>query len=244
MRLEGISRIDLQIRGLSKAFRGTWALRGVDLDVGSGETLVLFGRNGSGKTTLLKIVATVLKPTRGTGAVGGADLVRERDQVRRRIEFLAHGSYLYEDLTPRENLAFVAAIRGVRAEDGAVTAALERVGLASVGDEWVRTLSSGMKRRVSLARLFLAKADLWLLDEPYTNLDSEAVKVLEEALREHQERGGVTLMATHNFLEGFKLASRLAILARGRLTLDEPRDAMTLQSFQELYALRAAGGGG
>ncbi|MFQ5657080.1 MAG: heme ABC exporter ATP-binding protein CcmA [Candidatus Methylomirabilales bacterium] len=238
-----VPRIDLQLRGLCKAFRGTWALRGVDLDVGPGETLVLFGPNGSGKTTLLKIVATVFRPTRGTGTVGGADLVRQRDQVRRRVELLAHGSYLYEDLTPRENLAFAAAIRGGRADQETVTAALERVGLGSVADERVRTLSSGMKRRASLARVFLWEVPLLLLDEPYTNLDSEAIKVLEEALREHQGRGGVTVMATHNFLEGFKMASRLAILARGRLILDEPRDALTLQGFQELYALRAEGEG-
>ncbi|MFQ5989942.1 MAG: ATP-binding cassette domain-containing protein, partial [Candidatus Methylomirabilales bacterium] len=117
------------------------------------------------------------------------------------------------------------------------------VGLGAVADERVRTLSSGMKRRITLARLLLGKADLWLLDEPYTNLDREATKVLEGALQEHQERGGMMVMATHNFLDGFKLATRLGILARGRLILDEPRGNMTLQAFQELYALQTEGGG-
>lgn len=239
----GIREINLQIRGLGKAFRGTWALRGVDLDLGPGETLVLFGPNGSGKTTLLKILATVLRPTTGTGLVGGADLVQERDTVRRRVELLSHESYLYEDLTPRENLAFAAAIRGGRPADGAIAAALDRAGLGAAADERVRTLSSGMKRRVSLARLFTASAELWLLDEPYTNLDREAAKVLEATLQEHQGRGGMTIMATHNFLDGFRLATRLGLLTRGRLILDEHTGNMTLQAFQELYALRAEGEG-
>jgi heme exporter protein A len=235
--------VGLRVRGLSKAFRETWALRGVDLDLGPGETLVLFGPNGSGKTTLLKVLATLLRPTRGGGAVNGADLVRDRDRIRRFIELLAHGSYLYEDLTPRENLALAAAMRGGRPEAGVIAAALERMGLSEVADERVRTLSSGMKRRITLARLLVGSGDLWLLDEPYTNLDREGSKVFEAVLQEHQDRGGMTVMATHNFLDGFKLATRLGILARGRLILDEPSGAMTLQTFQELYALRAEGGG-
>jgi len=239
----GTSGISLHVRGLSKAFRGTWALRGLDLDLGPGETLVLFGPNGSGKTTLLKILSTLLRPTRGTGTLGGADLVREREKVRRRIGLLSHGSFLYEDLTPRENLVFGAAMRGGRPADGTIAAAIERVGLEAVADERVQTLSSGMKRRVTLARLLLNTADLWLLDEPYTNLDREATKVLEEVLQEHQEQGGMAVMATHNFLDGFKLATRLGILARGRLILDEPRESMTFPAFQELYTLRAEGGG-
>ncbi len=240
---EGTTGVSLRVRGLSKAFRGTWALRGVDLDLGPGETLVLFGPNGSGKTTLIKILATLLRPTRGTGTLGGADVVREREKVRRRVGLLSHESYLYEELTPRENLVFAAALHRGQPADGAVTAAIERVGLGAVADERVRTLSSGMQRRVTLARLLLNTADLWLLDEPYTNLDREATKVLEAVMQEHQERGGMAVMATHNFLDGFKQATRLGILARGRLILDEPRGSMTLQAFHELYTLRAEGGG-
>ncbi len=126
---DGTSGISLHVRGLSKAFRGTWALRGVDLDLGPGETLGLLGRNGSGKTTLLKILATLLRPTRGTGTLGGADLVREREKVRRRVGLLSHGSYLYEDLTPRENLGFAVALHDGRPGDGAIVEAIERVGM-------------------------------------------------------------------------------------------------------------------
>jgi heme exporter protein A len=239
----GTSVVGVSVRGLGKAFRGTWALRGIDLDLAPGDTLVLFGPNGSGKTTLLKILATLVRPTRGSGVVSGADLVRARDQIRHRVEILSHGSALYEELSPRENLSFAAACRGQRPAGDAVAAALERVGLGAVADERVRTLSSGMKRRITLARLLLRRVDLWLLDEPYTNLDREATKILEAALQEHQAGGGMAVVATHNFLDGFKLASRLAILARGRLILDEPRGTMTLPVFQELYALRTEGGG-
>lgn len=237
-----ISAVGLRVRALSKAFRGTWALRGIDLDLGPAEVLVLFGPNGSGKTTLLKVLATLLRPTRGGGSVIGADLVRDRDRIRRHVELLSHGSYLYEDLTPRENLAFGTAIRGVRPAGEVVATALERLGLNGVADERVRTLSSGMQRRITLGRLLIGGADIWLLDEPYTNLDREATKVLEAILQEHQHRGGITVMATHNFLDGFKLATRVGILARGRLILDELRESMTFQAFQELYALRAEGG--
>jgi heme exporter protein A len=214
----------------------------VDLDLGPGEVLVLFGPNGSGKTTLLKVLATLLRPTRGTATLGGADLVRDRERVRRRVSLLSHGSYLYEELTVRENLTFAAALYREQPADGAVTGAIERVGLRGVAEDLVRTLSSGMKRRVTLARLLLNAADLWLLDEPYTNLDREATKVLEGMLQEHQARGGLAVMATHNFLDGFKQATRLGILARGRLMLDESRESLTFPAFQELYAVRAEGG--
>ncbi|MFQ5840169.1 MAG: heme ABC exporter ATP-binding protein CcmA [Candidatus Methylomirabilales bacterium] len=239
----GSTEIGLRVRGISKAFRGTWALREVDLDLGPGETLVLFGPNGSGKTTLLKVLATLLRPTRGTGTFGSDDLIRDRDRIRRYIGLLSHGSSLYEDLTPRENLAFAMAIRGNRPAEGAVAAALARVGVEVVADDRVRILSSGMKRRVTLARLLVGEACLWLLDEPYTNLDAEAIKLLEAMLQEHRGQGGMTVMATHNFLEGFRVATRLAILGRGRLMVDEPRAATTLQAFQEIYALRAEGEG-
>jgi len=239
---DGTGGVSLRVRGLSKAFRGAWALRGVDLDLGPGETLVLFGPNGSGKTTLLKILATLLRPTRGTGTLGGADLLQEREHVRRRVGLVSHGSYLYDDLTPRENLAFAAALHGDRTSGQAVTAAMERLGLVGVADERVRTLSSGMKRRVTLARLLVHPVDLWLLDEPYTNLDQEATKVFEGILQEHQASGGLVVMATHNFLDGFKQATRIGILARGRLMVDEPRESLTFPAFQELYTLRAEGG--
>ena len=183
---DGTAGVSLRVRGLSKAFRGTWALRDVDLDLGPGETLVLFGPNGSGKTTFLKILATLIRPTRGAATLGGVDLVRGREQVRRRVGLASHGSYLYEDLTPRENLAFAAALYGEKPADGTVTAAMDRVGLGRVSGERVRTLSSGMKRRVTLARLLVHQADLWLLDEPYTNLDQEATKIFEGMLQEHE----------------------------------------------------------
>src|SRR3972149_9533119 len=145
----GTSVVGVCVRGLGKAFRGAGALRGVDLDLAPGEPLFLFGPNGAGKTTLLKILATLVRPTRGSGVVSGADLVRARDQIRHRIEILSHGSALYEELSPRENLSFAAAIRGDRPAEGAGAAALERVGLGGVAGERGRPLAGGGRRRVA-----------------------------------------------------------------------------------------------
>ena len=233
----------IRVTALRKAFGARLVLDGVSMDVRPGEAVALLGANGAGKTTLLKIVATLIRPSRGTVTVAGHDCVREPDAVRRLVGLLAHGAHLYEELTALENLRFWATLGELDARRETLRAALAEVELERVAGERVRTFSAGMRRRLALARLALARPRVLLLDEPYAGLDQRARKWLGERLESFKAGGGALLMATHSFGRELATADRLAILAGGRLALDAPRDGLAPDDVQRLYALHAEEGG-
>jgi heme ABC exporter ATP-binding subunit CcmA len=225
----------IRITRLTRVFGAHRALDGVDLDVAPGEAVALLGPNGAGKTTLLKIVATLLRPTRGAVAVAGRDTVREAEAVRAVIGLVAHGAHLYEDLSALENLRFWATLGGHAADAAALGAALAEVDLERVAHARVRTFSTGMKRRLALARVGLARPRALLLDEPFAGLDQRGRKWLEGRLEAFKAGGGALLMATHSFARELGVADRVAILAGGRVALDTPRAALGPDDVQRLY---------
>ena len=229
----------IRAEGLGKGFGPARVLDGVSLDVQPGEIVALLGANGAGKTTLLKILATLMRPTRGVARVAGLDCVREAEAVRRVVGVVAHGTYLYEDLTALENLKFWTGLAGRtwRADEG--RAALGEVELERAADERVRRFSAGMRRRLSLARLVLARPRVLLLDEPSAGLDQRGRKWLEGHLEAFKGRGGAALLATHSFGHELAVADRIAILAAGRIALDMPRAGLGPEELPRLYALHA-----
>ncbi|MBI2490994.1 MAG: heme ABC exporter ATP-binding protein CcmA [Candidatus Rokubacteria bacterium] len=229
----------VSVSDLRKTFGAHRALDGVALDVAGGEAVALLGANGAGKTTLLKILATLLRPTRGRVMVAGHDAVREPEAVRRHLGLVAHGAHVYEDLTARENLAFWTALGGARVPAADLAAALAAVELERHAGERVRTFSAGMKRRLSLARFVLARPRVLLLDEPFAGLDQRAKKWLEEYLQAFKAGGGAIVMATHSFGRELAVADRIAILAGGAIALEAPRGPLTTDDVQRLYALHA-----
>lgn len=175
-----------------------WALRGVTLRVESGEVLAVVGPNGSGKTTLLRVVATSLTPTRGSGRVFGRDLVNEADAVRQSTGMLGHATGLYDDLSAVENLRFAQRMYGEPGSAAAIDAVLEAVDMRKHASERVRGLSSGMRRRIALARVMLRRPRLLLLDEPYNTFDAAGVAVVDALIRETARAGGAALVVTHD----------------------------------------------
>ncbi len=233
----------VDIRQLSRAYGATWALRGINLALPEAETLVLLGPNGAGKTTLLKVLATLIRPTRGEGKVLGFDLKNAQDAIRSRVGVLGHHCYVYGDLTARENLQFFAAMGQKPFSEKGIEEVLDRVELDGYIDQRVRTFSSGMKRRLAFARLLLSPPELLLLDEPYTNLDQKTMKLLNDFLQEHRHRGGTVILATHHLSGGFAVADRIAILKGGRLIFQEAKGDMSLQGLKEHYAVHVEGNG-
>ncbi len=225
----------IEVAGLSKAYGRTVALRGVSLTVPQGCVLALLGANGSGKTTLLRLLATLVRPTAGGGRIAGHDLIMERDAIRRRIGLVGHATQLYDDLTAEENLAFATAMAGGRPDPAAITAALGRVGMEAQRGARVRELSSGMRRRLALARAMIRRPGVLLLDEPFAGLDRDSVKRLEGYLQDFRAEGGAAVLVTHNLGRGLAVADRVAILAAGRLAVDQPRGALTPDDLQRLY---------
>lgn len=215
----------VELHGVARRFGLQWPLRGVDLSVLPGEGIALMGRNGSGKTTLLRILSTALRPTRGGGHVLGHDLVGDAGAVRARSGILGHSPALYLDLSPRENLQFSQRMHGGDVDMAAIDAALERVALAGFADERVRHFSSGMMRRVSLARLLLRPYPLLLLDEPYASFDADGIALLDEVAQEARARGAVVIVATHDPVRARGMADRAVRMEQGMLREVTWRDA-------------------
>jgi heme ABC exporter ATP-binding subunit CcmA len=227
----------IQVRALRKAYGGHLVLDGVELDVRGGEAVALLGANGAGKTTLLRIAATLARPTGGRILVAGEDCARHPEAARRQLGFLAHGSWLYEDLTALENLRFWATLGGLATTPAARRAALASVELERWADERVRTFSAGMKRRLSIARLVVARPRVLLLDEPFAGLDQQGAKWLAEHLQAFKGAGGAVLMSTHSFGRGFDVVDRAAMLAGGRIASDIAVAPLGADGVRRLYEL-------
>jgi heme exporter protein A len=184
---------------LARLFGGSAALAGVSLSVEAGRCVALLGPNGAGKTTLLRILSTAIRPSYGTAAVDGIGVTEAPDLVRRRVAYLGHASGLYDDLTAHENLAFAAAMLGIAASSAIPRIAdlLEQVGIGAHGGERVQGFSAGMRRRLALARILLARPSLVLLDEPFAALDEDGIRFVEGLLRSWRHTGVTTLVASH-----------------------------------------------
>lgn len=208
----------IAVEALEKSYRDWPVLWDLDLTVPWGESLVLFGANGVGKTTLLRILSTSVRPDAGTVRVAGRDLLRQTSEARRRIGVVGHRSFLYEDLTPRENLTYYARLYDVSDREMRVKAALERVGLSSRADHRVRALSNGMQKRAAIARAILHQPDVLLLDEPEAGLDSDSRRMLGELLAEWTAGGRSAILTTHDVDLGLAWGNRAAVLAGGRVT--------------------------
>ena len=168
---------DIEIAGLERYYGDRKALDGVTVTVPAGATLAVFGANGAGKTTLLRVLAGLLRPHAGSASVLGSALPKDAWKVRPQVGYLGHETFLYRDLTVRQNLRFHARLHGV--EPGKVDDVLERVGLSHRADDAVRELSKGMVQRAAVARAILHEPKVLLLDEPRANLDPAAAGQLE-----------------------------------------------------------------
>ncbi len=165
---------------------------GLSFDLAPGEALLLTGANGAGKSSLLRLLAGLMPAAEGCLLWHGADALADLPAHARRLRYLGHQDALKPGLTARENLRFFARLWG-----GEVDAALVALDLLPLADLPARVLSSGQKRRLALARLALAPAELWLLDEPTVGLDAASVERLRPLLAAHRARGGMVVAATH-----------------------------------------------
>jgi heme exporter protein A len=174
-------------------------LRGVSFAVGAGELLHVSGANGTGKTTLLRVVSGLLRPEQGAVIWRGTAITSSRIEYQSALAYGSHEPALKADLTALENLRFMVGLRR-RATIAELRASLERTGVADCADLPARVLSAGQRRRVSMARVLACRAPLWLLDEPYTNLDVAGSRLLSSLLDEHVGSGGLALVVAHHEL--------------------------------------------
>ncbi len=199
---------------------GRRVFEGVDFAVAPGAALLLRGPNGSGKTSLLRIIAGFLAPAEGRLTWNGrrfADEDHEPDGAPSPIAYVGHLDAVKRALSVTENLAFWAGLYG-GAGGARVAAALDRLGIGHLAQVPARFLSAGQRRRLGLARLVVAPASLWLLDEPTVTLDEDSVAAVEALIAEHRGGGGMAMIATH---AGMSIPGA-GILTLGADTRDRP----------------------
>ncbi|MBI4292501.1 MAG: cytochrome c biogenesis heme-transporting ATPase CcmA [Betaproteobacteria bacterium] len=174
--------------------------RGLSFRLDRGQCLLVQGSNGSGKTSLLRMLCGLVAPAHGTVRWNGQPIAALGDAYRRELTYCGHQSAVKEELSAAENLEVAAALAGRAVSARSVRSMLAKAGLRRREDLPVRVLSQGQKRRVALARVLLAGSALWLLDEPVTALDVDAVKWLAGEIDHHVERGGLAVLTSHQDL--------------------------------------------
>ncbi|MFP3137885.1 MAG: ATP-binding cassette domain-containing protein [Nitrososphaeria archaeon] len=215
-------------RGLTKVYGRLVAVDHVDLDVGEGEVFALLGPNGAGKTTTVGMLTTLLRPTEGTAIVGGYDVVREPDMVRRVIGVVPQEYTADEDLSGWENLMFMASLYGIPRDEARRRAAelLEMVELSRFARVKVESYSGGMRRRLELAMGLINSPRILFLDEPTLGLDVQTRAAIWSYIRRLKDEYGMTILFTTHYMEEADLyATRIAIMDRGRIVkVGTPRE--------------------
>jgi ABC-2 type transport system ATP-binding protein len=218
----------LEIHGLVKRFERP-AVDGLNLNVRSGEFYALLGPNGAGKTTTLRMIAGLLRPDAGTIRVAGIDALADPIAAKRLMAWISDEPMIYDKLTPREYLEFVAGLWGLAPALAAprAEALLRWLELEPHAQERCEGFSKGMRQKVALAGALIHEPRLIILDEPLTGLDAGSARQVKSVLRERVRAGGTVIMTTHILDVAERMADRIGVIARGRLiaegTLDELR---------------------
>lgn len=206
----------IQVKDLTKSFSGKVAVNRLSLKVEPGEIFGFLGPNGSGKTTFIRMLCGLLRPDSGSGVCLGYDLLTEAGQIKPRIGYLAQRFSLYEDLSVRENLDFMARVYNVPKRRAAVAGIIDRMGLGSYATQLAGTLSGGWKQRLALASCLLHEPQLLLLDEPTAGVDPKARRDFWDDIYGLSAQGVSTLISTH-YMDEAERCHRVAYLAYGDL---------------------------
>ncbi|MAG35822.1 MAG: hypothetical protein CL878_06220 [Dehalococcoidia bacterium] len=239
----------IEAQGLARRYGRIVALRPLSISVRPGERVGVVGPNGAGKSTLLRLIGRQLRPTHGSLFLFGRPVGRTDLDTLAEIGYVGHQPWLYDELTPLENLTFFQRLYGLSQDMSGVAAAVERVGLGSAARTPVSKLSRGQQQRCALARATLHRPPLLLLDEPDASLDPLAIADLAALLgvdpRHPQPEGGwnpAVLLATHDLDLALTFCQRLLVLVEGRYVLDAPTGALTAAGLRALYTGEEAGG--
>jgi ABC-2 type transport system ATP-binding protein len=209
----------IEVDELTKSFGATRVLDAIDLQIPAGSVFALLGPNGAGKTTIVRILATLVKPDRGSASVAGHDVVSERRAVRQRISLTGQYAAVDELQTGRENLEIIGRLRKLRprAARARATELLERFDLVAAGDRRVATYSGGMRRRLDLAASLVGSPEVIFLDEPTTGLDPRSRQAMWDVVAGLAQAGVTVFLTTQQLEEADRLADTIGVLDGGRI---------------------------
>lgn len=211
----------LTVRGLRKSYGNHEVVRGVDLTVARGQCFGLLGPNGAGKTTTILMLLGLTEPTQGEVRVLGFDPSRQPLSVKARVGYMPDQVGFYDDLTARENLAYIARLNGIpqREIGSRIEEALERVRLNDVADKRVGTFSRGMRQRLGLADVLIKRPRLIIMDEPTQGLDPELAREFLDLIRSLKSEGITILLSSHLLHQVQAVCDRVGLFSRGRMVL-------------------------
>ncbi|MBM3451380.1 MAG: ABC transporter ATP-binding protein [Armatimonadetes bacterium] len=213
----------IETTDLTKRYGAVTAVQDLDLQLKAGEVFGLLGPNGSGKTTTILMLLGLTEPTSGTARVMGLDPARKPLEVKRRVGYLPDSVGFYDELSGRENLAYVARLNGLRAREAspAIEQVLNRMGLGNdVGDRAVGAYSRGMRQRLGLAAILLKQVQIAILDEPTLGLDPEAAHEFLEMIRDLRAEGMVVMISSHLLHQVQAVCDRVGLFLKGKMVLE------------------------
>ena len=232
----------LEAHGLTKRFKTTEALAGLDLVAERGQVTAILGPNGAGKTTFIRMVATLLLPDAGSLTVAGIDAIREPEKVRRAIGLAGQSAAVESAMTGRENLELIGRLfgHGPRQAKASAGVVLDLLGLSEDADRLARTYSGGMRRKLDLGASLVGAPELLLLDEPTTGLDPRSRNDLWDAIRDLVSAGTDVLLTTQYLDEADHLADRIAIIDRGTVIAEGTPDELKSMAGDDVIQVHVA----
>ena len=219
----------IETAGLTKRYRDKMAVSDLDLQIARGEVFGFLGPNGAGKTTTILMLLGLTEPTQGTASVCGFNPTTQPLEVKRRVGYLPENPGFYEDLTARENLAYIARLNRIGEDrlDGLLGQVLEQVGLADDADRPVREFSRGMKQRLGIGEVLVKEPEVIILDEPTLGIDPEGVARLLDLITRLQRESGLTvLLCSHLLHQVQQVCQRIGIIVRSRMIVQGSPDEL------------------
>ena len=207
----------LIINKLVKSFASKPVIIDASFSMDRGESVIISGENGSGKSTLLKIISTIMKPDSGTAIFDGLDIVNSSDLIKKRLGYMSHQSFLYEDMSVWENLNYFEKLAGVKKEESEITSLLDLFAINEYKNIKIKNLSHGTQKKITLCRCLLRHNDLLVLDEPDTGLDIASLDTLRRLIDNLNSTGVTIMVVTHNKEFGNSLKGRNLVLKNGVL---------------------------
>lgn len=235
--------------GVSRSYGDTLAVQRLDLRIEPGELFAMLGHNGAGKTTTIKMMVGLLRPESGAIQVCGHDVVVSHREAARQIGYVPDQPYLYEKLSGREFLHFVAEMHGLDRSESTrvIDQEIERFGMERFADDLSESYSHGMKQRTVFAAAMIHQPRVLVVDEPLVGLDPHSIRLVKDLLREQADRGVSIFMSTHTLTAAEEIADRIGVMDRGKLlflgTVEELRASHDSQdeSLESLYLSMVGG---
>src|SRR5437763_6180249 len=209
----------IRLENITKRYGNKTAVDGLSLDIPAGELFAFLGPNGAGKTTTIKMMCGLLFPTTGTVKIGGFDLIRDGQNARQLLSYVPDTPYLYEKLTGREFLQFIADMYAMPRDEGRtrIAAMIDLFSLTGFIDDLTERYSHGMRQRTVFAAALLHRPKVLIVDEPTVGLDPKSIRLLKDLLRQQAAGGTTVFLSTHSLDIAQELADRIGVVNNGRL---------------------------